>query len=200
MKTKNRRLSIWLLLAGVAIILAVVVLAILGRKGGGGGTVDEPEVPPYDRIKNPEYLKLLEQEKKQQQKSMGELNIARRNLEEAKKAKLEDAVVKELEEAVAAAENKVELDRQRMMANLRREIWKESHPEILGLIDEYRAFEADMMKKIAASEKAVEELKAAGAPAEAVAAAEAETGKLVKQMLARGEEVNEKIRQANANK
>ncbi len=175
----SRKTKIVLLVVAAAAVAAAILAALWMRRGESAA---EPETAIYDRMKNPEYLKMLENEKAAQRKTMGEIARARQNLEEAKEAKLEPEIIKELEDAVAEAEKNLELDRARMRDNLRRELWKEQHPEHVKTLDEYRAREAATMAEIEAAKKRLADAEAEGAGEDRKAALKAELDALVKKL------------------
>ena len=178
--TKKTRLTI---LAAIAVAVAAVVVLLLLRRGAEADrTPPAPKPAVYDRSQNPEYQRIMEFEKAEQRRTQGEIARARQNLAEAKQAGLEPEVVKELEDAVSAAERQLELERERMRANLRRELWKEQHPEHVKVLQKNRADEIAIMAEIDAARERLGSAKAAGAAADETAALEAEIEGLVKKL------------------
>lgn len=175
--TKKTKL---LILAAVAVVVAAVVVALFLCRGGSAQAPEE--TPAYDRAHSPEYRRIMEFEKAEQKRTMGEIARARQNLAEARDAGLEPEVVKELEGAVASAENELELERERMRANLRRELWKEQHPEKVKVLDDFNATQRSLMAEIDAAQKRLSDAKAQGAADEAMAALKGEVEALVKKL------------------
>lgn len=160
-------------------VAAAVVLVLLWMRRGSSGSADDAG---YNRMQSPEYARIMEFERGEQRRTMGELARSRQNLDEAREAGLDPEVVKELEDAVAAGERQLELERERMRANLRREIWMEEHPERVKAIDAYRAKEAEIMAQIDDVHKRIDAAKAAGAPADELAALEGEAKALMQKL------------------
>lgn len=171
----------YILIAVLAAIVAIV-LAVYFAKCGVSSPEGEDEIESYDRMANPEYQKVIEFEKAEQKRTMGEIARARQNLDEAREAKLEPEIIKELEDAVADAEKKLELERERMRANFRREVWKEQHPEQVKMLDDYRAKERETMAAIDAAQKRLDAAVAANAPDEETSAIKGEIDALVKNL------------------
>lgn len=166
------RKQIIFLIAALAAVAAIVIALFCAKRGAP--TAQELEEAQYGRMVDPEYRKMLEFEKAEQQRTQGEIARARQNLEDAKQAKLEPEIIKELEDEVAAREKDLELERERMRANLQREIWKETHPEQVRAIDDYRAKEREIMMAIDEAQKRLDEAVASGATEEQTAALKAE--------------------------
>lgn len=179
------------LLIAVLAAVAVVVLAVWLAKRALSPK-DDPE-PQYDRMTNPEYQKVIEFEKAEQKRTMGEIARARQNLEEAKQANLEPEIIKELEDVVAAAENELALERERMLANLQREIWKEEHPEQVKTLDEFRAKQREAKIAIDEAQKRLDAAVAANAPDEETAAIKAEIEALVNNLAQLRTETDRKL-------
>lgn len=171
------RKQIIFLIAALAAIAAIVIALFCAKRRAP--TPQEQEEAQYDRMTDPEYQKMLEFEKAAQQRTMGEIARARQNLDEAKQAQLEPEIIKELEDEVAAHERELELERERMRANLQREIWKETHPEQVRAVDDYRAKEREIMAEIDAAQKRLDEAVTAGADGEQTAALKAALDALV---------------------
>ena len=187
--TKKRKLILFLaVLAAIAVVVLAVWLAKLALSPKGD---DEQQV--YDRMTNPEYQKVIEFEKAEQKRTMGEIARAKQNLDEAKQANLEPAIIKELEDAVAAAENELELERERMRANMQREIWKEEHPEQAKVLDEFRAKERETMAAIDAVQVRLDAALAANAPDEETTALKAEIEALVAKLAQLRKDADRKL-------
>lgn len=191
MKLKKTILAIAVIAVVVAAVLAVLWLRQKPSES------QEPEDAAYDRMTNPEYQKMLEFEKSEQKKTMGELARARQNLEEAQQANLEPEVIQELEEVVTAGEKELELERERMRANLRREIWKEQHPEHVRVMDDYRAKEAKIMADLDAAQKRLDAAIAEGASDSDVAALKGAVDELVAKLAENHEEAEKALRNLN---
>lgn len=191
MSKKTKTILMLLAIAAVAAIVAVLLL----RKGEP--SPQEREDAVYDRMQNEEYRKILDFEKAEQKKTMRELARARQNLEEAREAKLEPEVIKELEAVVLEEEKNLELERDRMRANLRRELWKEQHPEQVGIIDGHRAREAELMAQVDEAKKRLEDAKAAGASADEVAALKGDLDALVARLAENHNEAEAALRKLN---
>ncbi len=176
----SSKTKFWIL-AVIAAAVAVVVAVLLLKKGDA--PVAEPEEPTYDRTASPEYKKLMDFEKAEQKRTMGEIARARQNLEEAREAGLETEVLKELEDAVAAGERQLERERARMRDNVRREIWKEMHPEHIKVLEENTAKEREIMAQLDAAKKRLDDAVAAGAGADETAALKQDVDALVAKLI-----------------
>ena len=186
--TKKTRLTI---LAAIAVVVAAIVVLLLLRKGGE--TPPAPEEPAYDRSQNPEYQKIIDFEQKTQARTMAGIARARQNLADAQQDGLEPEIIKELEAEVEAAEKQLALDRERMNANIRREIWKEQHPEHVKVLEQNRADEMSIMAQIADAQKRLDAAKAQAASDEEIARLSAELDELVKKLVENHKEADKKL-------
>lgn len=180
-----------LMLAAIAVAVAAIVVILLLRKGGDA--LVAPETPTYDRSQNPEYQKVMDFEQKVQARTMGEIARARQNLAEAQQAGLEPEIIKELESEVEAAEKQLALDRERMSANIRREIWKEQHPEHIKVLEQNRADEMSIMAAIEDAQKRLDAAKASGASGDDTNAISNEIDALVKKLVENHQAADKKL-------
>lgn len=193
-----KKKTIVMLAAIAAAVAAIVVGVLMKMRGGVPASPEEAEQLRYDRTANPEYQKLMEFEKNEQKRTMGEIARARQNLEEAMEANLEPEIIKELQDAVDAGEAELERERTRMRANLRREIWKEQHPEQLKVLEENNAKEREIMAELDAAKKRLDDATAAGASAEELAGLKKNVDSLVARLVDNHNAADAKLRELSS--
>ncbi len=186
---------LWIATAA-AVALAIALLLMRGARRGAGavsqGAGEQPAA--YDRMKDPEYLAILESEKKAKAAALGELAAATRALEDAKADGAAPETLAPLEAAVAAKQDAVELERQRALANLRQRLWREENPGAYNA-SEKRAEDVRACRAVLAeAERALAEARAVGAAADelegresAVAAARERLAALLKPAAAQAQ-------------